>query len=83
LRGGNAASARGAASLVAEAIGAAQDAGCAGIVVVRADSAYYGGAFVAAVPRSGWHGWPSTWVRRLPLDAGDVSSEWDCSSVHP
>ena len=43
LRGGNAGSARGAAGLVAEAIATAREAGCTGIVVVRADSAYYGG----------------------------------------
>jgi hypothetical protein len=55
LRGGNAGSARGAASLVAEAITTARQAGCTGIVVVRADSAYYGGAFVAACRRGGAH----------------------------
>lgn len=53
LRGGNAGSARGAASLVAEAIGAARQAGCLGLIVVRADAAYYGGAFIAAVRRAG------------------------------
>jgi hypothetical protein len=37
LRGGNAGSARGAASLVAEAIGTAREAGVTGAVVVRAD----------------------------------------------
>jgi hypothetical protein len=53
LRGGNAGSARGAASLLAEAIGTARDAGCTGLVVVRADSAYYAGAFVSACRRAG------------------------------
>src|SRR5712672_863870 len=38
LRGGNAASARGAASMAARAIGTARACGCAGIIVVRADS---------------------------------------------
>jgi hypothetical protein len=53
LRGGNAGSGRGAASLVAEAIGAAREAGVTGTIVVRADSAYYAGAFVAACRRHG------------------------------
>ena len=53
LRGGNAGSARGAASLVAEAITTARLAGVTGLIVVRADSAYYAGAFVAACRRSG------------------------------
>src|SRR5262245_58616032 len=44
LRGGSASSARGAASLIAEAVATARDAGCSGTVVVRMDSAYYGAA---------------------------------------
>jgi hypothetical protein len=55
LRGGSAGSARGAASLVAEAISAARQAGVTGMIVVRADSAYYGGAFVATCRRAGAH----------------------------
>src|SRR6185437_3644240 len=55
LRGGNAGSARGAASLVAEAISTAREAGATGMIVVRADSAYYAGAFVAACRRAGAH----------------------------
>jgi Transposase DDE domain group 1 len=53
LRGGNAGSARGAASLIAEAIGTVRAAGATGMIVVRADSAYYAGAFVAACRRHG------------------------------
>jgi hypothetical protein len=53
LRGGNAGSARGAATLVAEAINTARQAGVTGLIVVRADSAYYAGAFVAACRRNG------------------------------
>jgi hypothetical protein len=53
LRGGNAGSARGAASLVAEAIATARAAGAVGMLVVRADSAYYAAAFVAACRRAG------------------------------
>src|SRR6185437_15933324 len=52
LRGGNANSARGAASFAAEAIGAARAAGCAGLLIVRADSAYYSAAFCGAVRRA-------------------------------
>jgi hypothetical protein len=52
LRGGNAGSARGAATLVAEAITTARHAGATGVIVVRADSAYYAGAFVAACRRN-------------------------------
>jgi hypothetical protein len=51
LRGGNARSARGAGTLVAEAINIARQAGATGMIVVRADSAYYAGAFVAACRR--------------------------------
>jgi hypothetical protein len=53
LRGGTAASARGAAGLAAEAIGAARDCGCAGTIVVRFDSAYYNSAVIRAVRRGG------------------------------
>jgi hypothetical protein len=53
LRGGNAGSARGAASLVAEALGTARAAGATGMIVVRADSAFYAGAFIAACRRAG------------------------------
>jgi hypothetical protein len=55
LRGGNAASGRGAAWLVAEAINTARVAGITGLIVVRADSAFYSGAFVAACRRHGAH----------------------------
>jgi Transposase DDE domain group 1 len=53
LRGGSAGSARGAASFITEAIGAARDAGCGGTIVVRMDSAYYTSASVWAVRRGG------------------------------
>ncbi|MCA1682187.1 MAG: IS1380 family transposase [Actinobacteria bacterium] len=55
LRGGGAGSARGAASLVAEALGTARQAGATGTIVVRADSAFYAGAFLAACRRAGAH----------------------------
>lgn len=53
LRGGNANSARGAASFAAGAIATARDIGCSGLIVVRADSAYYSAAFCGAVRRAG------------------------------
>jgi hypothetical protein len=53
LRGGSAASARGAASFVTETIGIARDTGCSGTIVVRMDSAYYSSAAVWAVRRAG------------------------------
>jgi hypothetical protein len=53
LRGGNAASARGAAGLAAEAIGTAREAGCTGEIVVRLDSAYYNAAVIGTVRRNG------------------------------
>jgi hypothetical protein len=53
LRGGNAASARGAASLATQAIGTARDCGCTGMIVVRLDSAFYNAAVIGAIRRSG------------------------------
>jgi hypothetical protein len=53
LRGGNAASARGAASLAAQAIGTARDCGCTGTIIVRLDSAYYSAAVIGAIRSQG------------------------------
>jgi hypothetical protein len=53
LRGGNASSARGAASFAAEAVSAARASGCSGTLVTRADSAFYSAAFTGAVCRAG------------------------------
>src|SRR6202453_1430860 len=53
LRGGNAASARGAASLAVQAILTARDCGCTGTVMVRLDSAYYSAAVIGAVRGKG------------------------------
>jgi Transposase DDE domain group 1 len=53
LRGGNASSARGAASMVTEAVATARAAGCAGTLVVRMDSAFYGAPAVSAARRAG------------------------------
>jgi hypothetical protein len=53
LRGGNAASCRGAASFAAEAVHAARATGCSGTLVARADSAFYSAAFTSAVRAAG------------------------------
>ena len=51
LRGGNAASARGAASLAVQAITTARECDCTGMIIVRMDSAYYNAAVIGAVRR--------------------------------
>ena len=53
LRGGNAASARGAASMAVQAIGAARDCGCTGMIIVRMDTAYYNAAVIGAIRSHG------------------------------
>jgi hypothetical protein len=52
LRAGNAASVRGAASLVAEAIGVAQACGASGEIIVRMDSAFYAKKVIWACRRN-------------------------------
>jgi hypothetical protein len=53
LRGGNAASARGAACLASRAIGTARDCGCAGTIIVRMDSAFYNASVISAIRGQG------------------------------
>ena len=53
LRGGNASSARGAASMATEAVATARLAGCTGVIVVRMDSAFYGAPAVWAIRDAG------------------------------
>jgi hypothetical protein len=53
LRGGNAASARGAAGLASRAIATARACGCTATIVVRMDSAFYGAQTIAAIRRAG------------------------------
>jgi hypothetical protein len=53
LRGGNAASGRGAATFVAETIARVRDAGARGALTLRADSGFYAGAVVSACRRAG------------------------------
>jgi Transposase DDE domain group 1 len=53
LRSGNASSARGAASMITEAVSTARAAGCTGTLVVRMDSAFYGSPAVRAARNAG------------------------------
>jgi DDE family transposase len=53
LRGGNASSARGAASMITEGVSTARAAGCTGTLVVRMDSAFYGSPACSAARRAG------------------------------
>jgi hypothetical protein len=55
LRKGSANSARGADRLVADAINTARSAGVGGVIVLRADSAYYGADVIAAARRHRTH----------------------------
>ena len=53
LRGGNAASGRGAASFAARAVATARACGCTGMIIVRMDSAYYAAEVLHAIRRAG------------------------------
>ncbi|AXB45182.1 IS1380 family transposase [Amycolatopsis albispora] len=53
LRGGTCDSRRGAASMITEAIGLARRAGATGMIVVRADSAFFTGPIIAAIRAAG------------------------------
>lgn len=53
LRQGSTSSVRGAWKLVADALGTARRAGATGLLIVRADSAYYAAAVVATARRAG------------------------------
>jgi hypothetical protein len=53
LRGGNAASSRGAASLAKEAIGTARNCGCTGLIIARLDSGFYSAAVISAIRSAG------------------------------
>jgi hypothetical protein len=53
LRGGNAASGRGAASLAKEVIGTARACGCTGLIIVRLDSGYYSASVISAIRSAG------------------------------
>ena len=53
LRRGSTNSARGAARLVADALATAARAGAGGLVILRADSAYYNHDVIAAAIRAG------------------------------
>ncbi|WP_422626986.1 IS1380 family transposase [Rhodococcus sp. (in: high G+C Gram-positive bacteria)] len=64
LRRGNVASHTGAGRMLAQAIGAARAAGASGQILARADSAYFGHAFIATAQRAG--AWFSVTARMNP-----------------
>lgn len=64
LRRGNVASHTGAGRLLAQAVGTARAAGASGQILARADSAYFGHAFIAAAQRAG--AWFSVTARMNP-----------------
>ncbi len=62
LRRGNVASPTGAGRLLAQAIATARAAGVSGQILARADSAYFGQAFVGAAIRAGaWFEYSACW----------------------
>jgi hypothetical protein len=75
LRKGSTNSARGAHRLVADAIAAAKAAGATGMIVVRADSAFYGYPVVAAARRAGARF--SVTARMTPAVAGAIAAIGD------
>ncbi len=72
LRTGSANSARGAARLVGDAVRTARRAGAGELVIVRADSAYYSHAVVAAARRAGAHF--SVTARMTPAVASAIAT---------
>lgn len=72
LRRGNTASAAGAARMLAQAITTARAAGVAGQVMCRADSAYYGWAFVGTAIRH--RAWFSVTARMDPKVSAAIAS---------
>src|SRR5512144_1153681 len=72
LRKGSANSARGAARLVADAVRTARAAGASGLLIVRADAAYYGYEVVAAARRAGAHF--SVTARMAPAVAAAIAA---------
>ena len=72
LRRGNTASAAGTGRLLAQALSTARGAGVRGQVLARADSAYYGHAFVAAAIRG--NAWFSVTARSNPAVDAAIAS---------
>jgi len=72
LRRGNVSSHAGAGRLLAQAIGCARAAGASGQILARADSAYFGHAFVAAAQRAG--AWFSVTARMNPQIRAAIAS---------
>src|SRR5215210_1110904 len=72
LRRGNTASAKGAGRLLAQAITTARAAGVTGRILARADSAYYGWAFVGTAIRH--RAWFSVTARMTPAVTAAITS---------
>jgi hypothetical protein len=72
LRKGNTASATGVGRLLAQSIKTARAAGVTGQILVRADSAYYGWAFVGTAIRH--KAWFSVTARMTPTVTGAITS---------
>lgn len=72
LRRGNVASHTGAGRLLAQAVATARGAGVGGQVLARADSAYFGHAFVASAQRAG--AWFSVTARMNPQIKAAIAS---------
>jgi hypothetical protein len=72
LRKGSTASAKGSGRLLAQAVTAAHAAGVTGRVMVRADSAYYGWAFVGTAIRH--HAWYSVTARMTKSVTAAITS---------
>jgi hypothetical protein len=72
LRGGNASSARGAASMITEAVATARTAGCTSTLVVRMDSAFYGSPACSAARKAG--AYFSVTVRMDPKVAAAIAA---------
>jgi hypothetical protein len=71
LRKGSTNSVRGAAKLLADALATARRAGAAGLIIVRANSAYYGADIVAARGRAGARSRISICTLKRPGVSGD------------
>jgi len=76
LRKGSTASAKGAGRLLAQAIGTARNAGVQGQILCRADSAYYGWAFVgAAIRAKTWFSVTARMTKTVTAAIGSIAED--------
>jgi hypothetical protein len=83
LRGGSAGSARGAASFIAESIGAARGAGASGTLVMRGDSACYAATVINTCRRHAVLGHRQDGSQGQGGDRGDPGEGVDSDQVPP